>query len=218
MRITVTQDGVSNLTFGLYGKLNIENVYLNDKNVDFTRDNEKFTVKLPGEAKKDQSFTLSVNYSGIINTVWAQGTTLFFTDNKSSFLAEAFAWYPKLNDNLDKSYTIKLKHNNQIYSNLDIKKEDNYYSLNGSDKEIFLLSGEIAEKDYKGYRLIGNEEYFKSDSQCEQAIARANKYSKDNDFNTIIYAPFIPSKGKVSTYKGVYMDNQSDTSEIITTK
>jgi hypothetical protein len=101
---------------------------------------------------------------------------------------------------------------------LDIKKEDNYYSLNGSDKEIFILSGEITEKDYKGYRLIGNEEYFKTDSQCEQAIARARKDSKYNDLNTIIYAPYIPSNGKKSTYKGTFMDNQSDISEIITTK
>lgn len=224
MDITITEDGVKDLTFGLYGKLSIKGIYLNDKLIDFKRDNVKFTVSLPQEVKKGETVKLSVNYGGVINTVWQQGSTLFFSDNNASFLAETFEWYPKLNDGVEKDYSISVKHYNKIYSNLNISKTDDNYMLTGRDKEVFILSGKITEKNYKGFTLIGNEEYFKEEKQCDNAVEIASKTSeifpkgKEHNFNTIIYAPFIPSNGRILTYKGVYLNTSTDINEVIPTK
>lgn len=224
MAIFITEDGVKDLTFGLYGKLSIKNVFLAEKPVAFKRDNVSFTVNLPQEMKKGDIVGLNVNYEGVINTVWQQGSTLFFSDNKASFLAETFEWYPKLNDGIEKDYNIRLKHDNKIYSNLNISKSSEYYKLAGRDKEIFILSGNIAEKNYNGFKLVGNEEYFKEESQCENAIETAQKApevsgkTRGDSFKTIIYAPFIPSNGRVFTYKGVYLNTNTDKNDGISTK
>jgi len=222
MDIVITEDGVKELTFGLYGKLNIKEILIEGEKASYTRDNRKFTVRLPKESNKGEKIKLLVNYEGRINTVWSQGTTLFFSENNSSFLADVFEWYPKVNDDSEKNYSIKVTHGSKLYSNLQTSYEDGLYYLSGSDKEIFLLSGNISERQYKGLSFIGNEEYFKTEKQCENAIslAKACNWGENRGFNRIIYGPFVPSTNKnvQKTYKGVYLHLGADTSEIISTK
>lgn len=201
MEIRVNKNGINTVELGLYEKLNIVNIESQGKKLDFSRTKNSFIVKLPSEFSSGDIINLKVTYEGKINTKWKQGEELFFLRNNMLFLADVFEWYPKLNDSLEKEYKLSIVYNgkNKLYSNLD--EENNYgvYNFSGKDKEIFLVSGNLAERNYKGYLVIGNEEYVNSNEKCDRLIDDIKRKDLTN-VKKAIFSPFIPGGTKMEKY------------------
>lgn len=207
MEIKITNPNTKFLEFGLFYKMNISKIYMDNKEINFERIDNHFKVNIPQDKLENRDMNLTVEYDGNINTEWLQGRKTFFVKNSSMFLADVFEWYPKLNDEKFRDYNLNIdyKGNNKIYSNLEGDGKNNF---EGNDREIFLVSGKVIEKNYSGYTLVGNEEYFKTDKQCDNIINSANKrLEKDNlekNIDTIILTKENPDKVEIQ-YKKTYL-------------
>lgn len=207
MEVKINGDSVNSMELGLYEKLNISSLEIDGKSLNFKRTNHSFIVKLPREYKNGETVNMNVVYEGDINTMWLQGRNLFFVKNNELFLADVFEWYPKLNDSKLKDYNVKIKYTskNKIYSDLDGNRKLNGYKLQGKDREIFLVSGNISERKYNGYLFVGNEELIKDNQQCNYLIEDIKK-SNSKEVNKVIFAPFIPGGTKMDIgYEKAYL-------------
>lgn len=202
MEIKMNRNNVSSVEIGLYEKLNILSLKIDGKKSNFQRTNNSFIVNLPKKYVSGETLKMNVIYEGSINTKWDQEKNLFFVKNNEIFLADVFEWYPKLNDSKLKDYTINIKHNskNKIYSNLDYKNKLNECNLQGRDREMCIVSGNISCKKYNGYLFIGNEEYINNNKKCNELMSEAKKINK------IIFTPFIPGGTKMDiNYEKAYL-------------
>jgi hypothetical protein len=201
MEIRINKNGISSIELGLYEKLNINNIEAEGKKLEFNRTKNSFIVKLPREYNSGDIVNMKVAYEGAINTRWLQGEELFFVRNNVLFLADVFEWYPKLNDSLEKNYKLNITYNgkNKLYSNLEEENKDETYKFAGKDKEIFLISGNLAERKYKGYVFVGNEEYVNSNEQCDRVINDIKRKNLTN-VEKAIFSPFIPGGTKMEKY------------------
>ena len=161
MIVNINENNIEELEFGLFKEIKIDYVNVDGVKVDYEQNGNSIKIKLLNEAEKNSVIKVNMKYNGKINTVWCQTTKMFFIKENSVFLADAFEWYPKLNDGKMKKYNVNIDYSgsNKIYSNLNEKIKNSFY---GEDQEIFLLSGNLKEVDYKGYTIIGNEEYLKT--------------------------------------------------------
>lgn len=201
MNISVNDDKVSSLELGLYRELNISELLIDGKSVDFSRTNNSFKVILEREYTKGEIINMKVVYNGMINTKWLQGRGLFYARNNGIFLGDVFEWYPKLNDSNEKDYTIKIKYNsnNKIYSNMEESISGNEYIFQGRDREIFLISSPlIKERIYQDYLIIGNEELVNNDKMCNTIIdIMGNNTDNRRNITKLVFAPFIPGESKM---------------------
>lgn len=188
--LTVDKDNTSSLELGLYDKLNIKSLKLNHENLNLKRTSNSFIVKLPRTYNTGETIELDISYEGVINTTFYQGREFFFVRDNSTYLADAFEWYPKLNDNKIKEYTVAINYNkkNKIYSNLAESNNLTNNTFNGNAGEIYLISGNIKERNYKGILFIGNEEYINSNMQCNDRITRINHGNMKN-ISKIVLTP-----------------------------
>lgn len=219
MNVKITKNNIGYIDLGLYNKLYVSEVYGDDKKLEFNQENNKLTIKFDSELNIGDEILVKVLYEGDPDVRWLQGEKMFFVEENTLFLAETFEWYPKLNDFKEKEYEISIDYsgNNKIYTNLEEK--DGVYK--GKDKEIYLVSGRINEKEYKGYRLIGNEENFLTDEQCETIVDLVNKekkYMKNGDsIKDILFVPNMPSVNYIH-YKNGYFYAADDSGTRINTK
>lgn len=205
--IRVKGENVKALELGLYKKLKISKVEVDGELSDYHRTSNSFIVKLPKEYKQGELIKLKVAYSGIINTTWVNGEEVFFVRNTAMFLGELFEWYPKLNDLSTKEFSVDInyKGKNKIYSNLNGKGKSGSFKFSGKSNDIFLISGNIAERNYKGYTFIGNEEYINNDNECDMLLT-SYPTLKSGKAGRVILAPRIPGGSSVS-YEGAYICN-----------
>jgi len=104
----------------------------------------------------------------------------------------------KLNDENIKEYYLNIKYSggHKLYSNLNGEHILGHYKFTGKDREIFLISGNITERNYRDYLFIGNEEYVNSNSKCDDLI----KFMEDKKLTNIkpaVFGPFLPGGGKM---------------------
>lgn len=206
MEIKITGTNINSIELGLYEKLYISDLHIDGEKMNFTRTGHSFIVKLPREYNEGQIIKMNINYHGKINTTWVQGEELFFVRNNAMFLADVFEWYPKLNDSMIKQYNVEIKYNskNKIYSNLNETVKSGDYVLTGEDRELCLISGNIIQRKYKGYLLIGNEEYISSNSVSDELIGILNR--RNLSIKKIIESPFIPGMSKMDKdYQNVFL-------------
>lgn len=172
MEIKILQDNVDSMEFGLYGKLNVSRLELDSKKLNFKRTKNSIKFDLPRQYNNGEILHIRINYDGNINTVWIQKNPLYFVRNNALCLAGVFEWYPKQNDGRLKNYSIDIKYNskNKLYSNLDGDNKIGHANLQGDDKEIVLVSGNIIERKYKDHLFIGNEEYVNNDKECDSLL------------------------------------------------
>lgn len=200
--LTIDKENTSTLELGLYNKLNIISLKLNKENIMYKRTANSFIVKLPRTYNKGETIELDLAYEGLINTAWIQNEEFFFVRNNAVYLADAFEWYPKLNDYKIKEYNLIINNKkNKIYTNLE---ENNSCKYSGKVGEIFLISGNIKERSYKGISFIGNEEYINNNKQCNNLIPSNNDPSM-KEVNQIILTPF--TYGGYSTMKNNYINS-----------
>ena len=206
MEIVINGNSVKAIELGLFGKLNIKSVEVNSEKQSFTRTNNSFKVELPKEYKNGENIKMKVQYAGIINTVWSQGQQFFHARSNSIFLADVFEWYPKLNDDRLKEYDIDVKYSgtNKIYSNLNYENKSKVGKLIGKDKEVFLVSNRMVEKNYKNYLLVGNEESINNDTLCDDIIRLFGENNSD-DKKKIIFGLAVPGTGAGEDYKNAYL-------------
>ena len=201
MNISVTHDKISSLKLGLYKELNISQLLVNGKSIDFNRTNNNFEVILEREYTKGEVINMQIVYDGIINTNWLQGRELFYVRNNGIFLGDVFEWYPKLNDSSVKDYTVKVKYNsnNKVYSNMEESINGSEHIFQGQDREIFLISSPlIRERMYGDYLIIGNEELVNNDERCNNLIdSMKNNNENPRNVEKLVFAPFIPRGGKM---------------------
>lgn len=209
MDIEINKNNIKNLQFGLYDKLHIEKITLNGNDIGFIREGNSVKINLDNKYKSGEKVKLEVCYKGKINTEWLQGKDLFFVRNNSIFLADVFEWYPKLNDSKLKDYNIQINNDskNKLYSNLEVRKEIGGYNLCGRDSEVFLVSGKLKERNYKGYLFVGNEEVINNDENCNILIKISEKDSVyREEKKKIIVSPFIPGISKMDKgYEKAYL-------------
>ncbi|MFA6941876.1 MAG: hypothetical protein WCQ54_13005 [Clostridiaceae bacterium] len=189
---------ISSMEFGLYEKLNISKVEVDGNAVNYKRTDNSFIVSLPKEYNSEENIKLKVSCEGKINTCWGQGQQMFFLRNNGLFLGDVFEWYPKLNDENIKEYNLNIKYSSghKLYSNLNGENISGQYKFTGKDREIFLISGNISERNYRNYLFIGNEEYVNSNSKCDDLI----KFMEDKkleDIKPAVFGPFLPGGGKM---------------------
>ena len=221
MIVNIDESNIKELEFALFKEIEIYNVNIDGNNVDYERKGNYVKIKLLDKVEKNTVIKVKISYEGKVNTMWYQSREMFFIRKNSMFLADAFEWYPKLNDGRLKKYNVLIDYNssNKIYSNLSEKSKNLFY---GEDKEIFLISGNLKEVEYKGYRIVANEEYIKTDLQLENTIEsfkniKINHKLDEYEVNQIIYTPNLP--GKIFTpYKGTYLNTGSDFDTFISNK
>lgn len=189
---------ISSMEFGLYEKLNISKVEVDGYAVNYKRTDNSFIVSLPKEYNSEENIKLQVSYEGKINTCWRQGQQMFFLRNNGLFLGDVFEWYPKLNDDIIREYNLNIKYSSghKLYSNLNGENILGQYKFAGKDREIFLISGNISERNYRNYLFIGNEEYINSNSKCDDLI-KFMENKKLKDIKSAIFGPFLPGGGKM---------------------
>lgn len=184
--LTIDKESTSTLELGLYNKLNIKSLKLNKKNIIYKRTSKSFIVKLPRTYNKGETIELDLAYEGLINTERFDNQEFYFSRNNAVYLADAFEWYPKLNDNKIKEYNLVINNKkHKIYTNLE---ESNNCKYNGKAGEIFLISGNIKERSYKGLSFIGNEEYINNNKKCDDLISSTNDGNMKG-INKIIFTP-----------------------------
>lgn len=198
--IKTLQDKINSLEIGLFNKLNITGIYVDNTKLDYTRTNNSVVINLLKEYKKDDIINLKIDYEGNINTVWGnkirdeistQYQQLFYVKKNLIALDGTFEWYPKQNDTREKEYILNIKYNskNKLFSNLEGSFSKGEYKFQGNDKEIVLVSGGlIKEREYKGNTFIGNEEYINNDEICE-ALLSSKERSNLKDAKKIIHVP-----------------------------
>lgn len=212
MILNITKDNVKNITFGLYGKLKVKDVKINGQGCKYSRDDNSITLKSDNAFNSGKKINILVSCEGYIYTKWLHGQETYFVDDSEAYLGSVFEWYPKLNDNKEKQYTIKIKHKSKLYSNLFIKPGKDCDYLIGEDKDVLILSGStIEQRKYKQYTLIGNEEYFITDKQCQNVIKGYEKY------HTIVFVSPSNLGEDQSLYDDVYLQESGDTDEGILT-
>jgi hypothetical protein len=206
MEIRVINKSVSSIEIGLYKSLNISKLEVDGKKAEFERTNNSFIAKLSREYRSGEIVNMKISYEGAINTQWINGRSLFFARNNSLFLADVLEWYPKLNDDEEKDYKINIKYasKNKVYTNLDQESNQDGVTFSGKDRDIFLVSGNVADRKYKDYLVIGNEEYIKSDKECDELIDYLNRTK--NPTKKIVLSPFIPGLTKMDKpYEGAFI-------------
>lgn len=206
MEIKVKDKSISSVEIGLYKSFKISKLEVDGKEIEFERTNNSFIVKLSKEYRSGETLNMKISYEGEVNTHWLNGENLFFARNNSLFLADVLEWYPKLNDDEEKDYKINIKYasKNKIYTNLDQESNQNGVAFMGRDRDIFLISGNIADRKYKDYLVIGNEEYIKSDKECDELIDYLNRTK--NPTKKIVLSPFIPGLTKMNKpYEGAFI-------------
>lgn len=200
LEIKIYKDNINSLELGLYEELTLSKVEVDNQPVEFERTNHSFIINLPREYKKGETINVNTHYSGKINTVWIQGEEMFFVRNNWMFLGNVFEWYPKLNDSRLKEYNLDIKFTgeNKIYSNLDGESTLCQCNLSGKDSEIFLVRGNVKEREYKGYLIIGNEEVISNNQECNGLIDMIENENLKG-IKKIVYSPFVPGaiKGKM---------------------
>ncbi|WP_027631881.1 ABC transporter permease [Clostridium hydrogeniformans] len=198
MKIKIDKDNISSLELGLYKELTLSKVEVDNKAVEFDRTNHSFIINLPREYKKGETINVNTHYYGKVNTVWIKGTQLFFIRNNWMFLGDVFEWYPKLNDSRIKEYTLDIKFTgeNKIYSNLDGESALGKCNISGKDRDIFLVRGNVKEREYKGYLIVGNEEEISSNNECDILINVIEKKGLKK-IKKIVSSPFVPGSGKL---------------------
>lgn len=197
MEIKITKDNIDSIELGLYDKLNILKLSADGKKLNYKRTGNSFIVSLPREYKKGEIINMDVSYYGIIKTTWQQGQELFIIRNNAMYLADVFEWYPKLNDSMIKEYKLNIKYNskNKIYSNLNETYNSGKCIIEGKDKEVCLISGNIIERKYKGFLLVGNEEYINNNQDCDEFI---NIITQDKlSTKKFMLIPFTPGGTKM---------------------
>lgn len=198
---------ISSMEFGLYEKLNISKAEVDGNEVNFKRTGNSFIVNLPKEYNSGENIKLKVSYEGRINTCWGQGEQMFFLRNNGLFLGDVFEWYPKLNDDNIKEYNLNIKYSSdhKIYSNLDCKNISGQYEFTGKDREVFLISGNITERNYRNHLFIGNEEYVNSNNKCDDLI-KLMEDKKLKNVKPAVFGPFLPGGGKMDKpYEKAYL-------------
>lgn len=212
MILNITKDNIKNITFGLYGKLKVTDVKMDGKECKYSRDSNSITLKSDNAFNSGEKINILISCEGYIYTKWLQGKETYFVDDSEAYLGSVFEWYPKLNDNKEKQYTIKLNHKSKLYSNLFIKPGKDCDYLTGEDKDVLILSGStIGQRKYKDYTLIGNEEYFITDKQCQNAIKGYEKY------HTIVFVSPSDIDDDKFVYNDVYLQESGDTDQSIST-
>lgn len=193
MEVVLSKDNISSVEVGLYRNLNISSVSVDGAKADFKRNDNSFQISFPKTYKAGDKISIKVNYEGIIKTTWEQGEQMFFARNNYLFLGDVFEWYPKLNDSTIKEYNVSIDYRgkNKLYSNLDTKGSSGKYEFQGKDREIVLVSGNITERKYKDYLLIGNEEYINNEENCKSVIEMKNKFNSGKA-DKILFVPAIP--------------------------
>ncbi|MFL0267298.1 hypothetical protein [Candidatus Clostridium radicumherbarum] len=201
MEIRINKNGIRSVELGLYEKLNITDIEVDGKKLNFNRNKNNFIAKLSREYNNGDILNMKVAYEGEINTIWLQGKKIFFQRNNVMFLADVFEWYPKLNDSSEKEYKLRIDYSgkNKLYSNLKENNKDGIYNFTGKDKEIFLISGNMTERKYKNFIFIGNEEYVKSNEQCDRVISDIKRENLTN-VEKVIFSPIIPGGTKMEKY------------------
>lgn len=200
MEIKIDKDNINSLELGLYKELTLSKVEVDSQTVEFERTNNSFIINLPREYKKGETIKINTHYSGKVNTVWTQGKQLFFIRDNWMFLGGVFEWYPKLNDSRVKEYNLDIKFTgeNKMYSNLDGESTLGQCNLSGKDSDIFLVRGNVKERQYKGYVIVGNEEVISNNKECDGLI---NMIERENlrEIKKIVSSPFVPDvlKGKM---------------------
>lgn len=217
MNIDIFNDDVDELEFGLFNKLEVKEILIDNEKVDFDRKGNSVKIKLSSKLQM-KNIEVQIIYEGNVDAVGEEKTDLFYVNNNSIFLSDVFEWYPKLNDNKEKDYILNIKYSgsNKLYTNLI---QDSNGTYMGSDKEIFIVSGKITERQYKDYTLIGNEEYFKSDEQCEKILEFSKELDLDSfsDKKDIIMAPNIPGIERIK-YKNTHLIQTYDTIDYLFNK
>lgn len=225
MDITITNDNINNIDLGLFYKFDVTDVKVNGKHSKYERIDNKVIVDLEEAVNKGEKLNIEMFYEGNPDVKWLDDIDMFFVNKNSVFLGDVYEWYPKLNDDVEKEYEINVsyKGKNKLYSNLDMESEGKYV---GSSQEIYFLSGNISEKEYKGYTFIGNEENFSTIDDCENGIKELNfkvnppeelkKYMKPlkdgSKVNKIIYVPFMPGANENISYNNSILIEGNDKS------
>jgi len=201
IELKMLQDNVNSLELGLFNKLNINKVEIEDTKLDFKRTNNSVIINIPRECKNGDVINLKIDYEGNINTVWgykfnnewrSQYQQLFYVKKNLLALGGVFEWYQKQNDGREKEYSLDVKYNskNKLYSNLEGSPSSTGWKFQGSDKEIVLVSGHnIKERVYKGNLFIGNEEYINSDKTCDNLLNIKEKDKALNEVKKFIQVP-----------------------------
>lgn len=201
MDVIIDKNPTKTLEFGLYEYLKISKVEVDGLAVEFQRTNHSFKVKLSKNYNEGEIVKVNLQYEGRINTNWWNGEEFFHARSNSIFLADVFEWYPKLNDGKINKYNVNLQYDGKykIYSNIHSENKDNQYKLTGEDKELFLISNRMIERKYKGYIMVGNEEFVKDDRNCDETIAEINSDGGVKP-SKIIFGLTIPGKNEIQSY------------------
>lgn len=189
MDIVINKEKLDKLDLSLYHTLKPSSIKVNEKEAKFTAKDDKLTIFLAEKYKEGEKIKVSIEYSGVINTVDEQGKKRFLVNSHSIFLADYFSWYPKpeFMGNI-KKYEIKIENNNgQVYSSLN---EKNNGTFEGEGKEIFFVKNSLLSKRlYKGIEFVGNTEQIATDAQCEALMDTVKGMSKLSDYKRLILTP-----------------------------
>lgn len=188
INIKILEDKVDSIELGFYKKFNISQLKIDHKAMDFTKGKNSVKIQLPKTFNRGEEIVLNIKYSGYINISWYQNQQLLFVRNNGLCLAGPFEWYPKQNDGREKEYKVSIisEGKNKIYSNLGQIEQSESIHLNGKDREIILVKGNLKVQEYKGYKIIGNEELINDKEKLDFVIRARGKLKNTK---TIIQVP-----------------------------
>lgn len=148
---------------------NIKNINYKNRNLNYQRKGNIVDITFNEVVEPKQKINITIAYNGYVNYKTNMGFDKYFTSLNSTFLPpDEFIWYPRNNGDNYKHFTINVKANNRIYSNLRLsnnKKNSTYeYLLTGNKKEIYIIAGYLNEKNIQGNNIIGPDEYLTNNS------------------------------------------------------
>lgn len=150
---------VEDFSFALDPSLVIEKILIENKPVEFIRENSKVIIK-DFNIEPNENKYMEISYKGNLKNLLNPGVLLNYSSNFSSNLIIGSTWYPiiKLNDEI--SYEININYKKNLITNLNSFKilNSNNDAIIGNEKYLLISDGFYIEKFIDGVRYVGSEE------------------------------------------------------------
>lgn len=214
MKVNRINSSIKDLHFNFYTNSKINKLTVNNVEANFTCDASTISIKIPDNID-DLDLTIYIEYSSYIYTSSYSGIADYVTNN-SAYLSVNFPWYPRL-DNKEKEFNLKINTSfRNLYSNLNVEKNNDSYTLTGLAKNLYIFSGYISKTSYDNYTIISSDLLIKDSYGLKKQMDELEKYEKKYNLyikdlenkDTII---FVPSSTYINfsydkTYVNIYHD------------
>ncbi len=150
-------ENINSITFLLDDLFKIKEIKIDNEPVKFTH--EKGKVVLDYQSNEKKSINVSVSYEGDIHVEDKLGVDTFYCNSHVLNITDSLHWYPGLYDNSPIAYNININTSSNIYSNLDVERQDynllnNNYKLTGKTSGVDLFAGQYKSVNDNGIEYV----------------------------------------------------------------